>query len=58
MGEVFDERLTAGASATLTASRWPLAKFHSMKAEIISETPLNDGTPDKEDFEDTPATPA
>ena len=51
MGEVFDESLTAQRFSDADGKSLAFGQLPLDKAEIISETPLNDGTPDQEDFE-------
>ena len=51
MGEVYDESLTAQHFSDCEGKPLPFGQLPLGKAEIISETPLNEGEPDQEDFE-------
>lgn len=51
MGEVFDESLTAEHFGDADGNRLAFDPIPLDDDEIISETPLNEGEPDEEDFE-------
>jgi hypothetical protein len=51
MGEVFDESLTAQRFSDADGKPLAFGRIPLDEAEIISESPLNEGEPDKEDFE-------
>jgi hypothetical protein len=51
MGEVFEESLTAEHFSDADGNPLAFGQIPVDEAEIVSETPLNEGQPDKEDFE-------
>lgn len=51
MGEIFDESLTAEHFSDAHGNRLAFDQIPLNEAEVVSETPLGDGKPDKEDFE-------
>jgi hypothetical protein len=51
MGEVFEENVTAQRFRDADGKPLAFGRIRLDKAEIVSETPVNEGEPDKEDFE-------